>query len=281
MPDDQQWHTTANHDTIRNWAAVHDAVPTVVERAGGERALRFKQEELAEEAVSWDRFFEQLDKNELAVQYRERDQETTLQEEYEIVPRDDTDRDLAAEKTTEPDAKSDQLATSDTGSSEPVIFDQVAASEESESTVGDERERLGGGERADSSEQSTPMSESARGSVDAAEAIVLSEIHERGVGPSEWHGSDEYIVLENDGKCQVDLSGWTVENGVGESYRFGEPTVLESGEQLVLHSESGEDTEKQRYWATEESVWPKTGGTVRVETETGEQVLRESYKNGH
>lgn len=88
------------------------------------------------------------------------------------------------------------------------------------------------------------MTESARGSVDAAEAVVLDELHEQRIGPDEWQGSEEYLVFENDGDAAVDMSGWVVETDSGQSYRFPDGTTVEPGEQLTLHV----DADGHRYW---------------------------------
>jgi len=125
------------------------------------------------------------------------------------------------------------------------------------------------------------MSESARGSVDATEAVVLDELHEQRIGPDEWQGSDEYLVLENEGDAPVDMSGWVVETERGQSYRFDEGTTVQPGDQLTLHVGAGDDDdETHRYWDAAEDVLPASGSTVRVETADGDTVLTETYKSG-
>lgn len=267
--DSTEWQTTVNHDLIRDWAAVREAVPVVVEESGGRAELRIETEDDAGgERLSWERFFELFESERLAFRYRERKSQGELQEEYELVRRDSHEREIAEDKTTEPRAvESDELVTSDTGDSEPAIYDRVESGQSDADDV-------------EGAATSTPMSESARGSVDAAEAIVLDEIHESAVGPDEWQGSDEYVVLENAGEVPVDLSGCVVENEIGQSYQFSEDTVLQPGEQVVLHSGAGEDTDEHRYWNAEASVWRDQGDTVLVKTAAGERILSETYKGG-
>jgi len=259
------WQTTANRDLIREWAGARDAVPTAVEQSGGQVELRIERADDTEgRRLPWDRFFDLLEKEGLALRYRERQGHDNLQADYAFVRRGD--RDAQTEKTAEPKGvDSDQLATSDTGGDEPAIFDRVESEPRAD---------------ADESAQDTPMTESARGSVDAAEAVVLDEIHEQRVGPDEWRGSDEYVVLENEGDAPVDLSGWVVETDRGQSYRFEGETTLHPGEQLTLHGDTGEDTDSERYWDAAASVLPADGATIRVRTADGEEVLRETYKSG-
>ncbi|MDS0280543.1 lamin tail domain-containing protein [Haloarcula onubensis] len=260
------WQTTANGDLIREWASARDAVPTAVERSDGQVELRVERaDDTTGRRLRWERFVELMDEAGLALRYRERQSSEDLQGEYEFVRRGDSDGE--AEKTAEPrGVDSDQLATSDTGGDEPAIFDRT----ESEPSGGD----------PEASAQSTPMTESARGSVDAAEAVVLDELHEQRVGPDSWQGSDEYLVLENEGEAPVDMSGWVVETEAGESYRFDDGTTVQPGDQLTLHGDAGDDSETHRYWDVAADVLPASGTTVRVETADGERVLTETYKSG-
>jgi len=257
MTDDSAtWQRTVEHDRIRRWAAERDARPT----AAGDGELRIERPGDAEGAeLSWPQFFDRLAERQLAFRYRAEQTDGGIQDDYEFVSREGADE--AAAKTSDPETvDSDQLATSDTGGDEPTAFDRV--------------------ESEDDDADDTPMAESARGSVDASERIVLDEIHDSGVGPDSWQGSDEYIVLENEGEAAVDLTGWKVTNGAGRSYQFDEGTTLEPGNRLRLHSGGGSGGDGERYWDAGGSVWQASGDTVRVETETGEQVLTETYKGG-
>lgn len=266
MPEDTaEWRTTTDHDRIREWATVRDAVPTANERTDERLELRLEAEDHARgERLSWERFFELFESEGLAFQYRTRVSREQVNEDYELLPRQG-DEPTEAESSQTHGAENETLATSDTGDSEPPVFDRV----ESEQSDADDANE----------EPTTPMSESAQGSVDAG-AIVLDEIHETAVGPGDWQGSEEYVVLENDSEAPVDLSGWTVENEVGQSYQFDEGTTLRPGEQLTLHSGEGADTDEDRYWNADEAVWGNQGDTVLVKTPEGDRVVTETYKGG-
>lgn len=266
MPEDTaEWRTTTDHDRIREWATVRDAVPTAIDRSDDQLELRLEAEDHADgERLSWERFFELFESERLAFQYRTRVSREQIDEDYELLPREG-DEPPEAEPSQPRGVESETLATSDTGDSEPPVFDRV----ESEPSDADSAD----------GEPTTPMSESARGSVEAG-AVVLDEIHETAVGPGDWQGSEEYVVLENDGEAPVDLSGWIVENEVGRSYRFDEGTTLQPGEQITLHSGDGVDTDEERYWNADEAVWGNQGDTVVVKTAEGDRVVSETYKGG-
>lgn len=267
--DTGEWRTTTDHDRIRDWAAARGAVPSGIERPDGEMELRIETDRDPShgERIPWDRFFELFESRELAFRYRESGVDGETGDECALVARTDPERGSSERKTVDPSGvESEQIAASDTGEGEPVVFDRT----ETEPAGSDE---TGG-------PPTTPPEESERGSVDGANAIVIDEIHENTAGPDEGDGADEYVVLENASESPVDLSGWTVENEAGRSYRFSDGTALDPGDRITLYSGEGTDTDTDRYWGTEEPVWRTRGETVVVTTPTGERVIEESYKGG-
>jgi hypothetical protein len=72
-----QTNTTTDHDEIRRWVEEHDGTPAIVRdtREGGSGVLRIDfpggagEDQL--EPVSWDEWFEVLDRNGLAFLYQE------------------------------------------------------------------------------------------------------------------------------------------------------------------------------------------------------------------
>jgi len=87
---------------------------------------------------------------------------------------------------------------------------------------------------------------------------------------------DEYVVLENTGDSDLDLSGWTVTDEAGKTYTFGEFT-LAAGERVTLHTGSGNDTVTDVYWGREGAVWNNGGDTVTVRDDSGTVVAERSY----
>lgn len=73
-----QSQTTTDHDTIREWAEQRGGVPALVRETenGDSGVLRihfpgFGADEKSFDELSWDEFFEQFEKNDLAFLYQE------------------------------------------------------------------------------------------------------------------------------------------------------------------------------------------------------------------
>lgn len=276
MPEDTDtgaWHVLTDHRRIRRLADEHGAVPA----SGGRRfeeELRLRQAAGdPEQRVAWEPFLERLERERKVVLYRPG--ETEGNAAFRVLDRGtvagerdeegvERGRTPAGEADDPPDdVETEPIATGDTGDAEPVTFDRA---EENPAP------------RDDDGEPSvTRTQDAARAPTAATGGLVLDEIRKGKAGPGDVL-DDEYLVFENDGDRPVDLSGWTVSNETGRTYRFPSDTVLEPGERLTLHSGAGTDTEGHRYWGAEEPVWDDRRDTVVVETEDGERVVREPYE---
>lgn len=259
--DSGGWHTTRDRDEIRKWARRNGAVP--VDRGRGETDVALEREPVGEE-ISWERFFEVFDREDLLFRYREGSDEGGP--DHEVVTREGLDRGGSpSEQTHEPrTVESRQHALSDTGDSEPVAFERVESG-------GDE-------DPAENESATTPAADEARGPSEAADRLVLDAVHEH--RPGEGSRSDEHVAFVNDGERPLDLSGWRLANEAGRSYRFPDGTVLEPDERLTVHSGEGRDGAGDRYWDADEPVWRARGDTVIVETPDGERALEVTYKGG-
>ncbi|WP_232703517.1 lamin tail domain-containing protein [Halobacterium wangiae] len=267
MTDNTQatFRVVTAHDQIRKLADDHGVSPRVVERPDDTTELRIETPPGAGDATSWDAFFERFDDAEQVVLYRPPEPRERENPVFDVVGRDVVGIGRDDEPPDEPSGgDTEPVATGDTGDHEPVAYDH-AGSEAGRET--DEPE--------DASVSSAADTE--HGPTDATEGLVLDEIH--GTEPGTGRDlDDEYLVFENDGGERLDLSGWTVHNDEGRSYRFPEGTTLAPGEQVTLHSGSGRDTADHRYWDADDAVWGGLRDTVTVETPTGERVLRVSYE---
>lgn len=260
---------TTDRGRIVDWAERHDAIPVRVDSPKGGTNVRvvIDTDDESAERMAWDQFVARLEEEGLVFQYREPAGDETEGDDRDlcrVVAREEAAERSAEE--TEPvddekaggtdETKTDKLATSDTGDHEPVVVDRPE------------------GVDADADEETT-MSESARGAEEGA--LVLEEIHED-LGLLDAGLDEEYLVFENDSETPLDLSGWTVENEAGRSYRFPEGVVLEPGEHVTLHSAEGEDTETDLHWGATEPVWDEQGDVVTVTTADGRRLLREPFK---
>jgi hypothetical protein len=92
--------------------------------------------------------------------------------------------------------------------------------------------------------------------------------------------NDEYITYENTGDGPLDLSGWTVTDDSGTTYRFPDGFMLEPGAQVTLYTGRGTDTDTKLYWGKANEVWNDGADTMTVENADGETVLERSYPTG-
>ncbi|WP_277554087.1 lamin tail domain-containing protein [Halobaculum limi] len=108
-------------------------------------------------------------------------------------------------------------------------------------------------------------------------ALALVEIHADAAGTESENLNDEYLVFENTGDSELDLSGWTVADAADHVYTVPEGTTLAPGGQVTLHTGSGTDTETDLYWGAAAPVWNNGGDTVTVRTADGTVVIQEDY----
>jgi len=249
--DRAAWQVTTDREQIREWADEHETVPVLAEGMG-DTSLRLlsNPDDDRGEQLSWDQFFDRFETESLALRYRETATRGEGQPAYEFVGRDEI---TGAEV-------SDQE-----GHSSPEAHTQE--DEEIQSTPpGTE----GGGVTQVDSET---VSESSR-DVEAG-AFVLDEIHEdRGLADDV---EDEYVAFRNAGDETLTLSGWTVENDGGQRFVFPDGFVLDSGQNVTVHSGRGSDSETDVYWGATSGVWDDDGDTITVRTADGREVLREPY----
>lgn len=288
MPSDSDaWRVTTDAARIREWADERGAVPVHDESATGRPELDVVDPDRREAAagvdrITWDQFFELFEAEGLAFRYHEGADDVRC----ELVDRATVS--AAAETEggdgTRTDVASDRIVSSDTGEAEPIVDDRVESTSQRASAPGDRRDdrdegpgNLAPKRLGESDDPDSPSSESASGAEEPP--LVLEEIYED-PGGFDSDPDDEYVVLRNDGDQRLELAGWTVENGVGHSYRFPDGFVLEPNQEVTLHSGAGEDTETELYWGADEPVWNQEGGTVLVRTADDRQILREPYKDG-
>ena len=87
----------------------------------------------------------------------------------------------------------------------------------------------------------------------------------------------EYVVFENAGDDSLYLTGWTVSDGAGRTYRFPDGFALAPGETVTLYTGAGEDGPDALYWGAEDAIWNNDGDEVVVRKASGEVALRYRY----
>lgn len=231
--------------------------------------------------ITWDQFFELFEAEGLAFRYRPDEEGET---DWELVDRTSAEETTADATAQRDDVASDPIVASDTGEGEPVIDDRVESATQADAATGDRRDEreddpgnLSPKRTGETDDPESPTAESARGA--EAAPIVLEELYED-PGGFDSDPSEEYVVLRNDGDERLELTGWTVENGLERSYEFPDGFVLDPGQEVTLRSGTGEDTATELHWGSEKPVWGQQGGTVVVRSATGDRVLREAYRDG-
>ena len=89
--------------------------------------------------------------------------------------------------------------------------------------------------------------------------------------------NDEYVVFENQGDADLDMTGYVCEDEAGHSYTFPDGFTLDAGAQVTLHTGSGTDTDTDLYWGSGTYVWNDGGDTVHVYDEAGSLVVEYTY----
>lgn len=77
-------------------------------------------------------------------------------------------------------------------------------------------------------------------------------------GEDEANLNDEYFALQNTGETSIDMTGWTVENERGQTYRFPDGFTLSAGAFVYIHSGAGFDSSAVLYWNAAAPVWSNT-----------------------
>jgi micrococcal nuclease len=84
--------------------------------------------------------------------------------------------------------------------------------------------------------------------------------------------NDEYIVIENRGEKDLDLTGWTVSDEAHHRYLFPRFT-LAAGSQVTLRTGSGKNTSNELHWGNRSSIWNDKGDTVFIRDADANLVL--------
>ncbi len=66
--------------------------------------------------------------------------------------------------------------------------------------------------------------------------------------------ASESVVIQNNGKAALLLTGWTLKNSQGSTYTFPQLTLYPDGT-VQIHTGSGTDTASDLYWQRSTPVW--------------------------
>ena len=64
----------------------------------------------------------------------------------------------------------------------------------------------------------------------------------------------EYVVIENQGTANENMTGWKLKNEENNTFRF--PTfILKAGSEVTVWTREGTNTETDLYWGSERAIW--------------------------
>jgi hypothetical protein len=86
----------------------------------------------------------------------------------------------------------------------------------------------------------------------------------------------EWIRLKNTGRTTRRLSGWSIGDALGNAYFFRQ-VKLRPGRTVTIHTGSGSDTARHRYWYSAGYIWGNNRDTARLRRPNGRLADRCSY----
>jgi len=68
----------------------------------------------------------------------------------------------------------------------------------------------------------------------------------------------EYLVIENQGTANQNMTGWKLKNDENETFRFP-AYILKAGAGVTVWTKEGVNTETDLYWGSETPIWSNHG----------------------
>ena len=102
--------------------------------------------------------------------------------------------------------------------------------------------------------------------------IEIVNVHADAEGDDRRNLNDEYIVIENQSKNPIDLTGWTITDASSrDPYLF--PNFTLPGEtQLTLRTGFGKNSEKELFWGSRRPIWNNKGDTAFIRDAEGNLI---------
>lgn len=89
----------------------------------------------------------------------------------------------------------------------------------------------------------------------------------------------EYVVIRNTTRSNRVLTGWTLRDKTGYTFRFPAFT-LKAGASVTVHTGRGTATTAHRYYNMSSYVWNNTGDTAYLRTAAGSTVDTCTWRGG-
>jgi len=110
----------------------------------------------------------------------------------------------------------------------------------------------------------------------ASTGVIISYVNYNPPGDDRKNLNGEYVVIENKGSKDVDLTGWILKDESNHRYIF--PSfILKAGSTVTVHTGSGTNTETELYWGSGSPLWNNDGDTAYLYNKDGELIDKESW----
>jgi len=86
----------------------------------------------------------------------------------------------------------------------------------------------------------------------------------------------EYLVIENQGTANQNMTGWKLKNDENETFRFP-AYILKAGAGVTVWTKEGVNTETDLYWGSETPIWSNHGDCATLLDRSHQLVDWECY----
>ncbi|WP_348530496.1 lamin tail domain-containing protein [Methanothrix sp.] len=99
--------------------------------------------------------------------------------------------------------------------------------------------------------------------------IRISNVSFVAPSPERANLNDEWVEIENIGRIDVDLTGWSISDEQEHTYVFPDGFMLRSGARVKVHTGAGNDTQEDLYWGRSVPVWNNDGDKATLRDGSG------------
>src|SRR6478672_5243854 len=119
------------------------------------------------------------------------------------------------------------------------------------------------------------------GPAQAAAAVKISRIYYNSPGTDTRSNTSlnaEYVTLQNmTSRTQV-ITGWTIRDAVGHTYKFPTTSIL-AWKTVTLHTGKGVNSGASRYWQQTNYIWNNDKDTAYLRNAAGAAIFTCAYNN--
>ncbi|MCP4537351.1 MAG: lamin tail domain-containing protein [Chloroflexi bacterium] len=79
----------------------------------------------------------------------------------------------------------------------------------------------------------------------------------------------EFVIIENPGPDDQDMTDWTLNNERLDTYQFPDDFILRGETVIRVWTQDGTDTDVELYWGSEKAIWSSEEGVAYLRDHTG------------